>query len=528
VRRLIVLAAAGIAAVVAATGCSGGGSVTPPPPMGGFSNSSLKGQYAFSMVGQDLSGAFLARVGSFTADGNGNITAAVEDLGSAGRVAFTGGSYSIQSNGRGTLTLTQNATAGIGFSITLTSANAGLMVQTDLNATSSGSFHLQSPGSFSVSGIHNNYVFSTAGVEGTVGAPLAIMGQMTTDGGGTVTSGVIDINDGALADVTPPAAIPSGGTYGQDSANLNDLASFGRGVITFDGFTFVFYIVDSTHLLLLEEDGANVTSGDAFQQSGAIPTQTSNFSAGSFVYLIGGAAVTGNFGPIARAARFTTDGSGNLSNIFLDDNNDGNLHSIANSSGVTQSTYAIDTSAIAVNRGRGTFTFKQSSLGTFSLVFYLMSPTQAVLQDQSVGLISSGTMLGQSGTISNSSLAGNYAFNWSGQVLPSGGNVGFEEDFVGQYAQANASSNNISGAVDFVEPGSTSNKVPQFLNSVVAGTFNPSGDGTASNNYQVTISSSSAPSTTFNYKAYVASGNTIFVVSSDNTRVTAGAVSPQQ
>ena len=521
-RRLIVLAAAGIAAVVAVAGCSGGGSVTPPPPMGGFSNSSLKGQYAFSMVGQDVSGGFLARVGSFTADGNGNITAATEDLGSAGRIPFTGGSYSIQSNGRGKLTLTQNATAGIGFSITLTSANAGLMVQTDLNATSSGSFHLQAPGSFSVSGIHNNYVFSTAGVE-TGGAPLAVMGQMTTDGGGTVTSGVIDINDGALADVTPPAAIPSGGTYGQDSANLNDLASFGRGVITFDGFTFDFYIVDSTHLLLLEEDGANVTSGDAFQQSGAIPTQTANFNAGSFVYLIGGAAVTGNFGPIARAARFTTDGSGNLSNIFLDDNNDGTLHSIANSSGVTQSTYAIDTSAIAVNRGRGTFTFKQSSLGTFSLVFYLMSPTQAVLQDQSVGLISSGTMLGQSGTISNSSLAGNYAFNWSGVAL----NAGFEEDFVGQYAQTSSNSNNISGAVDFVELGAASNKV-QFLNSVVAGTFNPSGDGTASNNYQVTVSSSGAPSTTFNYKAYVASGNTIFLVSSDNTRVTAGAVSPQQ
>jgi len=524
VKRLFVFAVAGIIGVVA--GCGGGSSITPPPPTGGFSNSSLKGQYAYSMVGEDVNGGFLARVGSFTADGNGTITAATEDLSGTGRVAFTGGTYSIQMNGKGALTLTQNATAGLGLSIALSSTSAGLMVQTDLNATSSGSFNLQSPGSFSVSGINNNYVFSTAGVEGTVGAPLAVMGQIATNGGGTVSSGVIDINDGALTSVTPPAAIPTGGTYGGDLTNPNDLASFGRGAITFDGFTFVFYIVDSTHLFLLEEDGANETSGDAFQQNGTIPTQTSNFSAGSFAYLIGGAAVTGNFGPIARAARFTTDGSGNLSKVFLDDNNDGSLRSIGSNSTVTQATYAVDTSSIAVNRGRGTFTFTQSGLGTFSYVFYLMSPTQAVLQDQSNGLISSGSMLGQSGTISNSSLAGNYAFNWSGQVLPSGGNVGFEEDFAGQYVQTSSSSNNISGAVDFVELGSLSNHV-QFLNSGVAGTFNPSGDGTDSNNYQVTVSPSGAPATTFNYKAYLASGNTIFLVSADSTRVTAGTVSPQ-
>ena len=65
--------------------CGGGGSsVAPPPPAGGFTNASLTGQYAFSMSGVDLNGAYIARVGSFTADGKGTITGGLEDLLSLG------------------------------------------------------------------------------------------------------------------------------------------------------------------------------------------------------------------------------------------------------------------------------------------------------------------------------------------------------------------------------------------------------------------------------------------------------------
>ena len=55
--------------------CGGSGSVPiPPPPTGGFSNTSLKGLYAFSMSGTDAAtGEFFARVGSFSADGNGGV-----------------------------------------------------------------------------------------------------------------------------------------------------------------------------------------------------------------------------------------------------------------------------------------------------------------------------------------------------------------------------------------------------------------------------------------------------------------------
>src|SRR5260370_33466213 len=94
-----------------------GTNITAPPPTGNFSNASLNGQYAFSMSGVDLNtGAFVARVGSFAADGQGHITTGLEDvldLGSgsaASPVTFSNWTYQIQANGRGLVVL--NGTGG--------------------------------------------------------------------------------------------------------------------------------------------------------------------------------------------------------------------------------------------------------------------------------------------------------------------------------------------------------------------------------------------------------------------------------
>ena len=58
--------------------CSGGASNgTPPPKVGTFTNSNLRGNYAFSMSGQDGNGAFITRIGSFIADGSGKISNAI-------------------------------------------------------------------------------------------------------------------------------------------------------------------------------------------------------------------------------------------------------------------------------------------------------------------------------------------------------------------------------------------------------------------------------------------------------------------
>ncbi|HWW17099.1 MAG TPA: hypothetical protein VNY81_00650, partial [Candidatus Saccharimonadales bacterium] len=257
-----------------------------------------------------------------------------------------------------------------------------------------------------------------------------------------------------------------------------------------------------------------ITVGDAFLQTGTIPTQVANLNA-NFAFISAGAAVLGNLGTIARAGSGAFN-AGAVSNIFLDDNNAGNHTSRGPDSG----TYTID----AAGSGRGTFMFTDSSAGTFSYIFYLFSPTQAVLLEISNGLVGSGSMSAQPSSVSTAALAGNYVFNWSGVTIPSAGNIGFEEDFIGQYAQASAGS--LAGTSDFTEPGSTSSRGPIFIGVPLSGTFNATGTGR--NTYQVTVSpGNGAPSSTIHFAAYVAAGNTIYVVTTDSNRVTAGSVTPQ-
>jgi hypothetical protein len=520
VKRLLAVIVVTFAAHAAA--CGGGSSTPAPPPAPvGFSNASLKGAYAFSMIGEDLNGSPISRVGSFTADGAGNITTALEDVSDAGNISqaiqFTSGTYSIQSNGRGTLTLSSALGTGLLFSLAMRSPTQGVLIQTDLNATSSGSFAQQSASAFSQTAISGSYAFDVTGID-VNGSPLSIIGQIGTTGGGVVAGGVLDSNNGSAPAPSGAVAIPAGGTYALDPTNG---ATFGRGTINFAGLQFSFYIVDGTHLKLMEIDGqSGFTSGDALQQSTTIPASTAAWTPGSFVFAIGGASVLGTAGPVVRGARFTTNGSGSLSAIALDDNSDGTVKSVGSGSSESNTTYAIDATANVAGSGRGTVTFTDSNLGVFSFVFYLISPTQAFIQDTSAGIIGDGTMLAQTGPFTSSNLAGNYAFNWSGVNLGSSQNAPFEVDAVGEYTSA--SSGSISGAIDLVELGSTTRNIPAFLNISLSGMLGISGDGTMSNTYTVTVNSS--PSNTFHYKAYVASPNLIFLVGADTDRVIAGSV----
>jgi hypothetical protein len=512
VRALYLSCAASLALLVAA--CGGGSSTTntPPPTPVGFSPSSLNGQYAFEMSGTDLNGNFIARVGTFTANGSGTITSAIEDVNDGGSfsfVQFTGGTYTIGSDGRGTLTLTGGGSlgGGLGLSIALNSTKMGLAVQTDGNATSSGSFDIQTASAFSLPSITGQYSFDLAGEDSSF-APLSLVGEFAMNGAGGLTAGTVDTNDGSAAapagpDPLSPSSFQMDPTFGTSS---------GRGTATINGQTVAFYIVDGTRLKMIEEDTVAITVGDAFQQTGTIPTQASGLT-GNFAFIISAAGVKGNFGNIARVGSAAFN-AGALGSVSLDDNNAGKYSKLTGDSG----TYTID----AAGSGRGTFTFTDSSFGTFSYVFYLFSPTQAVVLETSSGVIGAGSMSAQPSSISSSSLAGNYAFTWSGVTIPSSGNFGFEEDFVGEYALSSTGA--ISGTADFTEFGS--NSIPLFTGVPLTGTFSASGIGR--NTYQAKVSpGGGAPSTTINFAAYVANGNTLYLVTTDSNRVTAGSVSVQ-
>jgi hypothetical protein len=532
VRRLLFVLATCAALWIAA--CSSGGGVQPPPPSGKFTNASLKGNYAFSMVGEDLNGQFITRVGSFVADGNGGITSAFEDLddgGSLTTVAFTQpGTYSISANGKGTMTFMTAAGTGLQLSIALSAAapaGQGLMIETDpvtaINATSSGSFSQQNTAIFATPFAASNYVFDFSGMDGT-GAPTSYVGEVLINAGGVVGGGTFDRNDAGIStDPSGPQPV-TGGSYAID---LTNNATYGRSTITFNGLSYAIYPTDQTHAKVLEIDGQAFTSGDIFEQTGTIPSQNSQFTT-SFVYLVGGTSFnTVNTFALTRAGSFTPDGNGNLTStdIRFDQNNGGTTLCVDPKSGSGCTSSATGTYVIGngtnFQAGRGSMNVQiPGQKAQINDVFYMISPSSFVIQDADSSVVADGTMATQSGTFTNSSLAGNYVFNLSGQVL---GSNGFEEDFDGFYALSSSASNNITGVSDFVELGSTSNRPPAFINEAISGTLQINGDGTKRNGYQINITGTS-PSPQINFIAYIASPQQMFLIGTGNNRVTAGTV----
>ncbi len=519
-KRLSWLATLASAATLAACGGGGGSTIPPPTPTGGFSVSSLKGQYAFSMSGLDTGGAYLARTGSFAADGAGNITSGMEDVvdlgtGTAAEVTFGASNYSVLANGRGVIVLKDSSgSGGLTLTMDLQSPSQGFLVETDGNAATSGSFNLQTTADFLATSFEGNYVFDFSGADAS-GVNTSIIGNINANGGGAITGGVIDTNDGTngpsgATPLTLPGTFALDPTYG---------ATFGRGTAQFVGHTYAFYIVDATQIMFLQEDSLGGSSGNAVLQTGTIPTQNSGFT-GSFAYLVGGESTAG---PDAAVARFTADAAGGIGTISYDENNDGGAYYISQGTNISNATYAIDTTY--AGSGRGTLTFTDSSHGTFQYVFYLISPTSGVIQDVRSGIVADGTLLAQTGApFTLSGLAGSYIFNWNGVDLSSSS----VENFGGQYVLASSASNNISGVVDGTILGASGfggGSVNAFNDIGTQGSLTITADGSANNAYQIVAGNPLG--NTYNYQAYIVDANTVFLVGTDNTRVLAGLASRQ-
>jgi hypothetical protein len=509
-----------LALTVALSGCAGGPPLVVPPPAGAFGNGSLKGQYAFLLTGiQGQNGAFSASIGSFTADGAGNVTAGLIDVLNlssaqpASLISLTGGTYSIQANGRGAITL-QSANGSLKLSVALQSASTGFVTETDLAAATSGTIHLQNPAQFSATALGAPYVFEVSGITfvPASAAPISLVGEFNANGAGTITGGVMDTNNGNLK--PSGATAIAAGSYALDPSNGS---AFGRGIMTFSGYTFAFYIIDSTHIVLLEEDTLGGSAGDAFVQSGPVPTQNSQFT-GSFVYLINGLFTRSMQGPVVIAARFTSDGKGGLGSITLDENNTGTYTHLSQGSNAS---YSIDPANSG--SGRGTFTFINSGT-TYGRVFYVISSTQAVVSDTTPNIIGNGPMSAQaSGPFALSGLTGNFVLNWSGVLVGVSSTIPIQEDYVGQYALSKTSSSNIAGATDYIQVALSGNSL--FTDVALGGTLSINGDGTANNLYKFVVAGS--PSVTVNFQAYFADPSTVYMVTSDSTRTLAGVLSQQ-
>ncbi len=509
--------------------CSSGGStIAPPPPTGKYGPSSLNGTYAFVTSGEAItSGAAAAtpfsRTGSFTANGSGVIQGGVYDLVNAGGTSTTssapipimGGSYTVNADGRGTLTFSVTSNGGpatINFAIVLTSTSSGFMMDETASgnqaSTGSGNFILQNAASFA-SGVSGSYVFNFSGLDGGTN-PESLVGRFAASGG-VITSGLEDSNDNG--NLNGPASIT--GNFVADPANT----TAGRGIATIEGQTYAFYIVDSSRVRFISINSSTsgpMLTGEAVAQSGGTPPPTPS---GSFAFLVSGSSANGG---LIRVGRLTVSGS-SLNNMIMDVNNGGSQNQFGSAS-LSMGTISYDPTT-----GRGTLSFQSSSFNVYSFVFYLSSPSGGVIQEVSgtpgtglAAVVADGSLAAQSGSpFTSSNISGPYAMSWSGLVT-SGDSFASqdEEDLLGQVSISNLSLSGTSDIFQFTG-------VTLHTDVGTSGQITLNGDGTSNNTMDVNLSGV----TPIHMVVYIVNPQLAFFANRDNNgamRIVAGVLEAQQ
>jgi hypothetical protein len=486
-KRLLLFTAT-IIALITIAGC-GGSSLSFPTPAGGFTNSSLSGSFAFSYQGVDANG-FLAVAGSFNADGAGNLTSGVEDVhDQAGIVTNAGltGTYTVRADGRGSATITSTAAGNSSLDFVLVAGGHALVTRFDGSATGSGTIDQQSSAAFTNTALAETFAFNLAGVD-AVGNPLGMAGNFTANTAGIITSGVEDSNENTNVLTADPltGSIPVG--------------SSGRGTATFSSsrgnMVFAFYVVDATHLKLVETDTTFLLGGDAFNQTGTFSAATLS---GPFAFTVAGADLAVG-GPFAAGGILISDGAGNVSSGIED----------VNDSGSTATGVALTGTYTMAANGRGTLALNGSA-GATNFVIYPTTGGVLALESDPL-LLTSGTALQQqTAAFTNASFSGTYGMNFTGAALNSGSEIDSAAEFTADGASK------LTGIIDINNSGSLTFGQP------VTGTFTTSGSGR-------TTLQLSTPLGTQNMAVYLVNGNRALFVELDggvNGLVAAGDIRHQ-
>ena len=244
-------------------------------------NGVLSGQYAFSLSGFNATG-FLGVVGSFTADGQGHITAGEADtngvLGAqSGNLISAASAYSVGADNRGCATLAMPfGTFITRFALSVTppsTATSGQMIEFDSpnpNAyIATGQILPQNPTAFQ-SLLTGTFVFRMTGWDSSAG------------GGRDVCVGVVEALNNNLSDLDEEcndnftSSNPTGGTGTYTSFDTNGRAT--ATVLVGTGTShWTLYLVSSTQFLTVNSDLTPASTGFAQQQT----PPTGGFNAGS-------------------------------------------------------------------------------------------------------------------------------------------------------------------------------------------------------------------------------------------------------
>ena len=368
----------------------------------------VDGRYAFLFQGTDSDG-LMAAAGTFVADANGHITSGIEDIsllsGTNTEVTFTG-TYNIPCYHRGTMTFILDTNPGapkvslpptqtFAFGLEAGGDEARFIELDNTGIRGSGVAKKQDPTAFGTSGFVGDFAFGFAGSIPGVYPPgpdrIGEIGRFNADGGGNISAGLVDLNDGGSV----TARTPIGGTYAIDATTGRGTAIWGitqtspvpgraapsPGVTNGADF-FSFYVVSASESFWISSSG--VLAGQVLQQTGGPFDDTSlNFPA---VFSLTGKNPANQNADVAIGI-LRPDAAGGLVGGPMDENFDATLSTYSSLTG----TYHVDNDGA----GRGTMHIDMANCApsgsrltncgpagaSRDMTFYMVSPNTAFLMD---------------------------------------------------------------------------------------------------------------------------------------------------
>ncbi len=363
--------------------------------------SRLNGNYVFSFSGYS-GGNLVQQAGSFTADGQGNISAGLMDSNSAAGVktnlTFTG-TYSIGANDTGPMTLNIATLGTFTYQVAAPASGTIRFIQNG-NEGNQGSGYFRKVSSLNtitIAQLAASWAFGGIGAD-VAASRYAAAGTFTADTTGAWTGLEEDANDnGTFAHSTAG----TGNFVTVDSVTRRGTASMTVNSVTTN---YSFYVVSTTELVMLSLDPV---SGSAPLSLFTLLTNPANWSNSTLatttvVQLQGIGTSNGNSSPYGLLAFATFDGNGGLS-VSTDENLGGTLSS---------NKYPTATYNIATN-GRATVT----GFGNNPIVMYFSSNTAFTLVGDAA--VTAGTIVPQFGSpYTNTSINGSYQGATLQAVLP--------------------------------------------------------------------------------------------------------------
>jgi hypothetical protein len=363
----------------------------------------LNGQYAFLLKGAGATAGYNAIIGSFTADGNGNITGGLQDVNRSIAVV-TGltlkGSYSVGPDNRGCLRLTNSNGGTLVFRIALGTLSGGIAAQGAMTAfVDNNGQGLRLTGilkqqDLTSPAFNGTYAFGWEGMD-SGGYRVAAAGLIASDGAGNLTNTSFDLNDnGNTATFTGGS-----GSYNMASGAPGGRATLqiiipigGGGSVTANDVLYVVSPSDAFFMSVDPNDASHpILIGEAKLQTGPFSTDMLASGSGYVFWTSGIDSSNGASISTIGQAQFTNNAG--VATLTADSND----YRVEGPEGSQQATFTVDSS------GRTTIT----GLGPNAPIIYMVDSTQGFavgggstvafgyVQQQMLSSFSTSTISGQ-------------------------------------------------------------------------------------------------------------------------------------